>query len=255
MTTTSPVNLMMATIDPAALASWMSHSNTRDRDNAIHRILTETLGKLAPKPHRAFFPNNPAQAATLYGYTRADAQDLRQQAQACATPLQTAVLPIQSIMTKPMPDNWREGESFGFDIRLRPILRIRSTPPPPLLSQQTPSRSRRYREVDAYLHHARLRRSNNLPVLPPPDVYIQWLADLFRRQGGARLVEDSAQLRALRHTPTNHKTPGPITGPDIIVQGAITVADPKAFRDLIANGTGRHKTYGYGMLLIRALSS
>ena len=37
------------------------------------------------------------------------------------------------------------------------------------------------------------------------------------------------------------------------MHGNLTVRDPEAFANLVANGAGRHKAYGYGMLIIRAV--
>ena len=43
-------------------------------------------------------------------------------------------------------------------------------------------------------------------------------------------------------------------GPDAVIQGTLTVAEPGEFTDLVAHGVGRHRAYGYGMLLLRPVS-
>ena len=40
-------------------------------------------------------------------------------------------------------------------------------------------------------------------------------------------------------------------GPDALMRGVLTVTDGQAFAELLARGVGRHRTYGYGMLLLR----
>ena len=40
-------------------------------------------------------------------------------------------------------------------------------------------------------------------------------------------------------------------GPDVVMRGVLTVTDPDAFSNLLAHGIGRHRAYGYGMLLLR----
>ena len=35
------------------------------------------------------------------------------------------------------------------------------------------------------------------------------------------------------------------------MRGTLTITDPVEFGSLLANGIGRHKAYGYGMLLLR----
>ena len=42
-----------------------------------------------------------------------------------------------------------------------------------------------------------------------------------------------------------------LEGPDATVHGTMTVTDPTAFARLLAHGVGRHRAYGYGMLLLR----
>ena len=103
-----PINLFMATVNTEALARWMQHTDTKDEDQAIHRTLVETCGSIAPKPYRLIKPRNQTQATTLYGYTTADAEVLQANVQAHADPLQAIVLPYDSIITKPMPNNWKK---------------------------------------------------------------------------------------------------------------------------------------------------
>ena len=40
-------------------------------------------------------------------------------------------------------------------------------------------------------------------------------------------------------------------GPDAVMRGIFTVAEPEAFAGLLSRGIGRHRSYGYGMLLLR----
>ena len=39
------------------------------------------------------------------------------------------------------------------------------------------------------------------------------------------------------------------------MQGTLEVIDPTMFAGLVANGVGRHRAYGYGMLLLRPAST
>ena len=40
-------------------------------------------------------------------------------------------------------------------------------------------------------------------------------------------------------------------GPDAVMRGILTITDSDAFSELLAHGIGRHRAYGYGMLLLR----
>ncbi|WP_083761830.1 type I-E CRISPR-associated protein Cas6/Cse3/CasE [Alkalilimnicola ehrlichii MLHE-1] len=39
--------------------------------------------------------------------------------------------------------------------------------------------------------------------------------------------------------------------PDALVTGRLTVRDPDTFATLVARGVGRHRAFGFGMLLLR----
>ena len=95
------------------------------------------------------------------------------------------------------------------------------------------------------------RRDLNLPPRDMRSVYAEWLKDLFAQQTGALIDPRSVTILSFRKTPKNHKHPDKYTGPDAVMQGVLTVNDPEAFARLLSKGIGRHKAYGYGMLMIR----
>ena len=259
-TRAAPTNMFMATLNTEPLTQWMDRNTIKDTDQAIHRILLETFGEITPKPHRAMFPKLRAKEATIYGYTPASAPALKDRAAACADPLQAAVIPADTILTKPMPTNWTAGERFGFDIRTRPIIRVPIDSPRlnPDGAVTAPSRNRvPTKESDAYLLHIINSRENNLPTKDIRTVYAEWLARLLERQGGASLDLNSVSLESFKRGPMSHKNPtiSRNTSPDVTMHGTLTVKDPEAFSTLIANGAGRQKTYGYGMLIIRAVAN
>jgi CRISPR system Cascade subunit CasE len=42
-----------------------------------------------------------------------------------------------------------------------------------------------------------------------------------------------------------------VGGPDALLVGQLRVIDPDAFADLIARGVGRHRSFGFGLLMLR----
>ena len=44
-------------------------------------------------------------------------------------------------------------------------------------------------------------------------------------------------------------------GPDALMRGVLEITDGPAFAQLLAGGVGRHRAYGYGMLLLRPAGS
>lgn len=43
----------------------------------------------------------------------------------------------------------------------------------------------------------------------------------------------------------------PVQGPDAVFTGVLQVQDPTAFAALVARGIGRHRAFGFGMLLLK----
>ena len=83
-------------------------------------------------------------------------------------------------------------------------------------------------------------------------VYAEWLSAQLERRGGASLDVEQTKLvsfqrtRAIRKLHARHSE-----GPDAVMRGTLTITDPVAFAALLAQGVGRHRAYGYGMLLLR----
>jgi len=42
-----------------------------------------------------------------------------------------------------------------------------------------------------------------------------------------------------------------VGGPDVVLAGQLRVTDPQAFAQLLAKGVGRHRAFGFGLLLLR----
>ena len=78
-------------------------------------------------------------------------------------------------------------------------------------------------------------------------VYAAWFAD---RLGDAAEIE-TVRLAGFRRGLAARGDGRGIEGPDAILHGTLTVRDPEIFVDRLRRGVGRHKAYGYGMLLLR----
>ena len=82
------------------------------------------------------------------------------------------------------------------------------------------------------------------------DVYTDWLSDQLWRHGCAEL--ESASLQTFQRTRAVRSLQGrPVEGPSALMRGVLRVNDAEAFSRLIERGVGRHRAYGYGMLLLR----
>jgi CRISPR system Cascade subunit CasE len=207
-----------------------------------HVLLKRAFGEHAPKPFRLVEPRGGGEAYLL-GYTASARESLAAHAAAYADPTVAEALRLSSLGAKAMPEVFAAGHRLGFEVRLRPVVR------------QTLNGDRdRKREIDVYL-----QRCLAQPEAPKPErtaVYREWLAAALR-QGGASLdVMSIAWLRrftiirrgASRDLSSHGKKGG---GPDLCLRGTLTVVEPAKFQPLLARGVGRHRSFGFGMLLLK----
>lgn len=216
-----------------------------------HAVLAAAFGDHAPKPFRLVEPQDGVGRPYLVGYARADAATLRVHAEAFADPAVVEAIRLDSLAGKAMPSAFAPGMRLGFDVRLRPTVR------------QTRDGDRtRKREIDVFLQVA---ARDPDAELDRRDVYAQWLGTQMAA-GGARLedVRLAAQRRAriLRRGQAQEDGTRPLKphgrkggGPDIVMSGALVVEDPAAFAALLARGVGRHRAFGFGMLLLKPVAA
>ena len=235
---TEPLQMIRAEINVRDFQRWMGMRRLQDPDHGMHCLLVESFGKeLAPKPFRVMIPRG-GRNGCLYGYGTADADALREAAGIYADPLQAGIIPAGRIESKAMPSEWQNGKRLGFEIRIRPIARP---------TKNADSRSRK--ECDAFQLEAEHYDKGEMPR-SREQVYIEWLSRQFNSRGGARL--ESAMLQSFQRTRAIRKRRSRYSeGPDALMRGNLEVTDGDAFAKLLAQGVGRHRAYGYGMLLLR----
>lgn len=236
---TAALQMIRADVDMRGFRRWMGSRRLQDPDHALHCLLTECFGDFAPQPFRLMAARG-AGCAVLYGYGCADADALRDEASVCADPLQSGVIPAAGICSKPMPTEWRLGRRLGFAARIRPITR--------------PSRNAASfagKECDAFLWEA-LRYPKGKMLRSREEVYGDWLARRIADSGGAELDGGAVKMVAFQRGRAVRKRRGGYSeGPDAVMRGTLVVRDSDKFAALLARGVGRHRAYGYGMLLLR----
>ena len=235
---TEPLQMIRAEISIRDFQRWMGMRRLQDPDHAMHCLLVESFGKdLAPRPFRVMTPRG-GKNGCLYGYAHADADALREAAATFACPLQAGIIAANRIESKPMPSEWSEGKKLGFEVRVRPIVR--------------PTRNadfRSGRECDVFQLEAEGHEKGKMSR-SREQVYHEWLARQFDTRGGARL--ESATLQSFQRTRAIRKPRSRYSeGPDALMRGNLVIANGVAFANLLAQGVGRHRAYGYGMLLLR----
>ena len=234
------LQMIRGDVNVSELHRWMGQRRLVDTDYAMHCLLVESFGTgLAPKPFRLLLPRAGG-LGTLYGYASGDAGSLRQASGMFACPLQSRIIPANSLDDKPMPSEWRLGRQLGFEVRVRPVVRRSRN------AQWRPGK-----ECDVFLLEASRHARGEMPNSREA-VYIDWLTRQFEVRRGARLVSNRTRMvsfqrsRAVLRPGRRHTE-----GPDAVMRGVLTITDAAAFSSFLARGIGRHRAYGYGMLLLR----
>lgn len=230
-----------------------------DPGRALHHVLDETFGPNSLKPFRLMVPHN-RDRGTVYAYSAKQKDELLTTATETAMPEAGRILDVGQLDVREMPETWQVQKRLGFDVRVRPVARIRNELPNP-----NPKRPA-YRpgsEVDVFVLEAQRNHPDDRPRLVDglptvsgmmmagrdrPAVYRAWLA--ARIKGIAELDLERTELTAFQRSRVSRGRAS-VEGPDATLQGELTVSDPDRFRAILARGIGRHLSFGFGMLLLR----
>ena len=221
------LNLMEARIDPVELVKWSSKKRIEDLDRALHCVIYEKFGSdRVPKPFLAQLERGRLIAYTPYDAAELMSSPLKSQSQELAV-----ILPSESVKISPTPEQWHLGTKFSFSVRVRPIKRVAWVG------------KNRKTERDIFIgYDGDLTRA---------ELYCQWVAEQMVAQGGAvPIVETLAMTKFQTRRVRRQKRSDFSIGPDVTVTGALTVSDSGKFKELLTRGIGRHRAYGYGMLLL-----
>jgi CRISPR system Cascade subunit CasE len=236
--------LMRLQPDAIALAAWATRHGVLSPDGdygyALHGLLSAAFGEQAPKPFR-YMGNKQG----LLAYTLENLETLRQHA-SLATPDVARALGLDELDARPFPSAWKEGQALGFEVRVRPVIRAKDG-----------------RERDAFLHAVdAIPAAEGDGIAQRAMIYGDWLVKQFAVDDAAQIIQ--AQMEAFRLTRVLRKAGTgengkrkslAVTGPDAVFKGQLQVGNPDAFARLLARGVGRHRAFGFGMLLLKPASS
>lgn len=234
--------------DPQAAARWFAAEkllprNGEDDGYAWHALLAAVFGKAnAPKPFRVV--TRRGRPPQLLAYASHDPAALRQAASDFADPLALAALclaPGAPLAAKPVP-SFARGRRLGFSLRVRPTVRTDRD------GDRTKSA-----EIDAYV--AALRSA---PEVRPDRkaVYAEWTRARLEAGGAGVLdlrfdgLDQVPVLRRAGADPGGIRKAALVQGHSASLAGLLEVTDAEAFSALVARGVGRHRAFGYGMLLL-----
>lgn len=208
-----------------------------DLGYAFHAALRAAFADVAPQPF-CFLTGQGLLAYT----TEADAM---QAAAALANPEVADMLGLDvtsqspGLLIRPFPARWNVGQVLSFEVRVRPIMRNDD------------------KELDAFL--VALGRPP-AAGLSREAVYGEWLkrqfaaaANLFDVRMTEFKLSPVVRRGALREDGARVKRS--VQGPDVVMSGRLEVCDTEAFAALLSRGVGRHRAFGFGMLLLKPIAS
>ena len=258
-----PLLMLRLMPDMAALGRWVAATGQRalreDVGYALHAALRATLGTLAPKPFALLQRPGSVQ---LIGYS-SEAEPTLWGALALATVTDPGAAQALGLsrgadaLVKPMPQSWRAGQCLSFEVRVAPVVRSRAA------AGANAGRGGTYPEIDAAFHPDFAGETSG----DREAAHVRWLARELSRGGAATLLSHRAvafQLapmarrshRAAGSSGIGDRQPTPARNahhgllPDLTVRGQLRIENPQGFQHLLARGLGRHRSFGFGCLLL-----
>lgn len=193
----------------------------------LHAWFAALFGRLAPKPFRYL-----ERRGEVLAYAQADAHTLLEHAQAFAEPSAWAALDAEGMASKPMPKTWPAGRRLRVEVLACPVTR------------------KDREEKDVFLR-ALDRLGEDAPSRG--EAYRAW----FARQWGQAvhlervdLVGMAARSRNLRRARNGTNRLRIVERPQALFTAEAVIRDGEQFGELLARGIGRHRAFGFGMILL-----
>ena len=212
-----------------------------DLGYALHCLLTAAFGDLAPRPFRNWRPSGDGSgSARLLAYSPRSLAELRQAAESLERLDCLNLLNFDHALERAMPDRFAAGRRLGFEVRIRPIQRTGA------------ARDGSHPAVERDVFLARGGADSDRVQL-----YGDWLARQLARQDAARLEAVRLEQFCISRLLSPNRSAGQtgmraVPGPDALLSGVLRIQNEAAFAGLTANGVGRFRALGFGMLLLRA---
>ena len=228
-------------------------NNVFDKGYAFHIFLCSTFGKSTLQPFR-LFASDRSRNASIYAYSDCESESLREMARTVGTPDCLAVVDLESILSKPMRFEFPSGQLLGFDVQIRPVRRLLRD----LYDSKSQTTFSKGSEIDAF----RVKLIREYPRgwsekeyisknrgESRPKIYIEWLIE--RLGDSVEIDPNDCHLKSYQRTRLWRGDRVGSEGPEAVIHGCLTVAKADKFAAIVRKGVGRHKAYGYGMLMLR----
>lgn len=188
----------------------------------------------------------------VLGYSRLNGEALSR-AYAAAEAGSRRHLRPGTLRARPFPATWAVGRTVGFRVRVCPTVRLAGeVERPPSPDHPQAGRLRAGAEVDAWLAAVWREDPRSREA-----VYLDWTRERLER-GGASLDRGAVLgwrlTEQYRREQEGDRPGSPRRRPEAVIEGVATVTDTVAFRELLARGLGRHRAFGFGMMLLMPAS-
>jgi CRISPR system Cascade subunit CasE len=214
-----------------------------DEGYLVHCQMGELFGDLTPKPFAAV--GHEGRCVDVVAYSAATADTLKAHADAYADPTIHATCDWSRFDSKPMPGEWREGARVGFSVRVCPVVRTGTAR----------ATHRKGPEIDAFLA---ICESAGDHGVGREEVYREWLSAQMSHRG-VRIISAAMcgfdLTHIVRRTHDISRKSRVSERPDVTFQGEVEITDARGFDELLRRGVGRHRSFGFGMLLLRPARS
>ena len=232
----SPLHLVRLQVNAPSLMRFardtgVLHEHDEGFGYALHGWLAAMFGAHAPRPFRWLPARN-----ELLGYSRSPKADLESHARAFSSPQAWAALVDDSLASKPMPEIWRIGQRLQLEVLTCPVSRKDG------------------HEKDVFLR-ALDRQGEQAP--PRGEVYVEW----FCRQWADAVRLEHVELagfsrrrllrRGQRSPEVEVRRASAIERPTALFSAIAEVRDAEEFGRIMVRGIGRHRAFGFGMVLLR----
>ena len=227
----STLHLIRLPLYPPRLIRFAFEHGIRQEDETLgytlHAWLSALFGEAVPKPFRYF-----ERQQKVLAYAPVDAQSLLMIAEERGSLAALAALDATNVASKPMPTEWRAGQRLHLEVLTCPVSRKDAE------------------EKDVYLR-ALDRQDDATPLRA--EVYRHWFARQWQEVVALEQVEllgMSARARLLRRARRGGNRLLSIERPQALFAAEAVIREPARFADYLARGIGRHRAFGYGMVLL-----
>lgn len=215
---------------------------------ATHCALGELFGDEHPKPF--VIDRQQGRFVRILAYSDRSLETLREHAVTFSEPELFELCNWNQAFEKPMPNEWRKGRELGFQIVTIPVERDHYI---------FPEEGERYlqlggskqKEVDAFLVH---KMTKGTVFEDRETIYGRWLHRQFP-DGSSEIT--SVRMSSFNFVNLVRRTQGEkrksmiLKRPMVTLQGRLKILNPEEFGSVVRWGVGRHRAFGYGMLLLK----